>query len=149
MHTLVHDSVMALLPELLKGLQAASQASPGTQKAAEPNDDSSAPYGQSIRRPASMGERQYCAGQGAERGRLIPVSSVTSRDIPTGVLEAGMSEPDSFLHWLQPKGNRGQGRWPISEAPEVGSRSKKCGVEPLTVWAKGNTVLVKGQSVVG
>ena len=91
MHTLVHDSVMALLPGAPKGLQAASQASPGTQKAPEPHDDSSAPYGQSIRRPASMGERQYCsmgerqycAGSGMERSRLEPDTIfVSTRDTP-------------------------------------------------------------------
>ena len=44
---------------------------------------------------------------------------------PPGDHSRQVAGPDNSF--LQPKGNRGQGRWPASEAPEVGSRPKKSG----------------------
>ena len=93
MHTMVRDSVMALLPELLKGLQAVSQASPGAQKATEAGDESSVPYGQGIRRLARAGDPSR---DGQEQEFAPCAFTVSFRDaVQAEVSECRLFEPEN------------------------------------------------------
>ena len=75
---------MALLPELLRGLQAVPQANPGEQKAPEAYNESSAPYGRSTRRPDCAGDPSQ-DGPGADEGTRVTVAfPATSREVPKG-----------------------------------------------------------------